>query len=72
MRTKVLQLWGDPAFRITGITPVHQPAPEVLSSNLAERLQLRLPSRKWAMERFQAPDNGAALANAIRNGTAQG
>eukprot|EP00978_Attheya_sp_CCMP212_P041489 scaffold238547_cov43-Attheya_sp.AAC.1 len=24
------------------------------------------------MERFQALDNGAALANAIRNGTAQG
>eukprot|EP00978_Attheya_sp_CCMP212_P023133 scaffold70166_cov59-Attheya_sp.AAC.5 len=72
MRTKVLQLWGDPAFRITGITPVRQPAPEVISPNLAERLQLRLPSRKWAMERFQAPDNGAALANAIQNGTTQG
>jgi hypothetical protein len=70
LRAKVIQLHGDVAFRTTGFVDTLPTESPTLSNVLAERLQTSIPSRSWAMERLQSPDNGAAVAQAIRSNTA--
>ena len=70
LRTKVIQVPGDMAMRITGCALDLSPHLPAQSSNLAVRLQLQIPTRQWAMERLQVADNGHAVAQAIINHTA--
>ena len=70
IRTKVIQLHGDLAFRTTGFVATIPSVPAILNPLLTERLQTTIPSRSWALERLQSLDNGAAVARAIGNNTA--
>ena len=70
VRTTVIKLHGDLAFRTTGVADTLSPELDPSMPLLTERLQTTLPTRSWAVERLTSPDNGAAVARAIANHTA--